>query len=70
VAQRDYRDRSALLRRSGKLPLDHPDRLAAGRALVQVIRARDDYWLAVMLARTAGWQPPTRPWEEGREVSR
>jgi hypothetical protein len=57
AARRDYRERTEALTRSGGLPLKHRDRLAAGEALVRAIRRREEYWLAVMLARAAGCEP-------------
>jgi hypothetical protein len=60
AARREHRERAVRCRRDALSP-GHPERLAAGAALVRAIHARDDYWLAVMLARVAGWQPDPLP---------
>lgn len=51
------REREAAVRRSGGLRAGHPARVEAAKAWMQVTRAEEEYWLAVMLARVAGWQP-------------
>jgi hypothetical protein len=51
------RERDVAVRRSGGQPTGHPARLAAAHAFLQMRRAGDDYWLAVMLARAAGSEP-------------
>jgi hypothetical protein len=50
------RARAAAVRRSVALPPGHADRLAAARALMEMDRAQNEYWLAVMLARVAEWE--------------
>jgi hypothetical protein len=70
AARADHHEHARALCRRERLPLGHPDRLAMGAAMVQAIRARDDYWLAVMLARAAGWEPHAAPWNGPTEERR
>jgi hypothetical protein len=69
AARRDYRERVAALAQAAA-PAGHPDRLASGVALIRLLRARDNFWMAMMLARAAGWKPPFPAWARRLEVNR
>jgi hypothetical protein len=67
TAKREYRDRSAALCRTDPLRHGHPDRLAMGIAWMEQVRAQEEYWLTLMLARAAGWEAcPTHGASGGR----
>jgi hypothetical protein len=62
------REQEVAVRRCGGLRSGHPARLEAAKALLQMRRAEEEYWLAVMLARTAGWEPASPGGFEPTEV--
>jgi hypothetical protein len=64
------REREVTVRRCGGLRPGHPTRLEAAAALLQMTRAEEEYWLAVMVARVAGWEPHAPGGFEPAKVAR